>query len=234
MTTSTRSSASIGMEALTWPLASHDGMAGQAAATTLLSAGVEGVLGHASPEEWERIQSVLRSMSDFVPDADVEEAGGFSHPWCQLPRFVRYPGCTATDSIRLAIDGLWSDADEAVFLFRRGDTLGATSSLGRALLGLQDSFSPARVKRVKSEDGGWVIKDVFEYTAQDFSERGKGEEKDKMGKAEQSSQLELGEARILAAHLLLSYFVQRVLGLASEAGQTRDTLEGVYLREEVP
>jgi hypothetical protein len=210
-------------------------MAGEAAATTLLSAGVEGILGHASPEEWERIQSVLRSMSGFVENADTESAlpGGSSDAWGPLPLFVRYTGCTAADSIHFAIDALWSHADEAVFLFRRGDTLGATSSLGRALQGLQDSFSPAHVKRVKSEDGVWVIKDVFEDAAQDSPELGKGEEKGRIGAAEQSSLADLGEATVLAVHLLLSYFVQRALGLASEASQTRETLESAYLREEI-
>jgi len=234
MTTPTRSSASIEADILTWPLASHDGMAGEAAATTLLSAGVEGILGHASPEEWERIQSVLRSMSGFVQIADIEDAltAGPLHPWKQMQHFARYPGCTAADSICLAIDALWSDADEAVFLLRRGDTLGATSSLGRALLGLQDSFSPAHAQRVKNPDGVWVIKDVLEDTAQDSPELGKGEEKDKTWGAQQSSLSELGEAAVLASRLLLSYFVQRVLGLASEASQSRQGLEEAYLCEE--
>jgi hypothetical protein len=234
MTTFTRSSALIEANIRTWPLASHGGMAGEAAATTLLSAGLEGILGHASPEEWERIQSVLRSMSGFVQDDVVEDAltVGPLDPWSQTQHFVRYPGCGAADSICVGIDAVWSDADEAVFLFRCGDTLGATSSLGRALQGLQGSFSPAHVRRVKDEDGVWVIKDVLEDAAQDG--RAKDDEKEKTGEAARSSSWELGQAAVLASQLLLSYFVQRVLGLASEASQIRETLESTYLRAEVP
>jgi hypothetical protein len=210
-------------------------MAGEAAATTLLSAGVEGILGHASLDEWERIQRVLRSMSGLVRDPDIEDApkDELSHPWDQAQYFVRDTGSTAADAVRLAIDALWSDADEAVFLLRRGDTLGATSSLGRALLELQDSFSPARVRRVKDGDGVWVIKDVFADTAQDSPERGGREEKDEARETEPDARADLNETRVLAAHLLLTYFVQRTLGLASEANQTREALEGAYLREEV-
>jgi len=219
---------------LAWPLSGHERMAGEAAATTLLRVEVGGVLGRASPEERERIKSVLRSMSGFVQSADIDDAvtGGHWRPWGQMQHFMRYPGRTVADSVRMAVNALWSYTEEAVFLFRRGNTLGAKSSLGRALHGLQDSFSPAHVKRVKGDDGVWVIKDVFEYTAQDSSEHERGDEKYKTGEAEQSSLTELGQATVLASQLLLSYFVQRVLGLASEAGQTRQTLEGAYLREE--
>jgi hypothetical protein len=235
MTTRTRSSASIGMDALTWPRAGHDGLTGEAdAATALLSAGVEGILGHASEEEWERIQTVLRSTSAFVQTAEVEDAltGG---SWCarrESHGFMRAPGLTAADSVGLAIDALWSDADEAVFLFHRGDSLGTTSSLGRALLGLQDSFCPEHVRRVKNEDGIWVIKNIFEDTA-DSPAHGKAEEKDRTGEAERSSLADLGETTVLAVHLLLSYFVQRVLGLEAEACETREILESTHLREEV-
>lgn len=181
MTTSTRLSASTGTETLTWHLASRDRTAGEAAATALLSAGVEGILGHASPEEWQRIANVLRSMSGFIQDADIEDApaGEPRLPLSLTPRFVPDPGCTAADSNRLATDALWGHAEEAVFLFRRGDTLGAKSSLGRAL-----------------------------------------------------QEIQMGQAAAFAAHLLLSYFVQRVLGLASEAGRTRQRLGKACLHEE--
>ena len=45
-------------------------------------------------------------------------------------------------------------------------------------------------------------------------------------------EVQVEQATPLAAHLLLSYFVQRVLGLASEAEKTRKTLEKAYRREE--
>ena len=219
---------------LAWPLSGHEQMAGEAAATTLLRAEVGGVLGSASAEDRGRLRSVLRSMAGFVQEADSEDGvtGGEGRPWGQTRHFIRYPNCTAADSIRLATDALWDYADEAVFLFRRGETLGSQSSLGRALQALQDSFSPVHVKRLKSEDGFLIIKDVFEDTAQDSPEPAKGNETYKKGEAEQSALEELGQATVLASQLLLSYFVQRVLGLASEAGQTRQTLEGAYLREE--
>ena len=132
----------------------------------------------------------------------------------------------------MATEALWSHADEAVFMFRRGYTRGCTSSLASALHALQDSFSPAHVKRVKSEDGIWVIKDVHESAVQDPQGRQSGGETS--GRAEDAEAMlsELEHATVLAKQLLLSYFVQRVLGLASEAYQTRQTLEKVYLLEE--
>jgi hypothetical protein len=218
---------------LSWPLSGHERMAGEAAAATLLRAEVGGVLGHATPEERERIRSVLQSMSIRVQEIDVEDVVTLGH-WRaggQPHHFMRLPGRTAADSVRIATDALWSDVNEAVFQFRHGAPYDK-ECLGRALHALQDSFSPAHVKRVKSEDGIWVIRDVFEYTAQDSKEHEKGDEKYRTGEAEQSSLSELGQATVLASQLLLSYFVQRVLGLASEAAQTRQTLEKAYLREE--
>lgn len=232
MTAPTRSLTFHGTDAVTWPLDRNDGLAGEQAATTLLSAGAAGILGHASSEDWERIQSILRSMSGFARDAGIENdlTGTPSHPWSQTQHFVRGPGRSAADAICRAIDVLWSYVDDAVFLFRCGDTLGAESRLGRALQVLQESFSPTHVQRVKNADGGWVITDVFERAGP--SERGKGDHEDKTAEAQQSCPPDLTKARVLASEFLLSYFVQRVLGLASEAGQTRQNLERAYLHEE--
>lgn len=159
------------------PPSRHERMAGEAEAAALLRAGVGGVLGDASPEEFERIGSVLRLVSGCLPNGDLGVLAG--QP---TPPFTRPPEETAADSIGKTTDALWSDADEAVFRFRRGDTLGAASSLGRALTRYQHSDPE--------------------------------------------------EPAALAGRLLLSYFVQRILGLASEAARTCRTVEKACLREE--
>ena len=158
-------------------LSGREPMVGEAGTTTLLRARVGGLLGRASPEVRERIGNVLRSMPGPVESAVIEEAstGGL----LPAPEEASFPGHPAAGSVHQAIDALWRCADDAVFRFRQGDTLGARSSLARALYEVQ-----------------------------------------------------VEQATPLAAHLLLSYFVQRVLGLASEAGQTRKTLEKAYLRED--
>lgn len=236
MASPNRSSASPGTTAVAWPRSGDEGIAGEAAVATLLRAEAGGLSEGASPEDQQRIRSVLRSMAGFIQGAGVADAptDWSCHPLDQIPQFVRYPGCSAADSVRLAVDALWNDADEAVFHFRRGDTLGAESSLGLALRELQDSFSAACVRRVKNEDGDWIIKDVLEYTEQVSQDPEKGDGKNTAGAAEPGLLAELGQAMVLASQLLLFYFVQRVLGLEAEACETREILESAYLREEIP
>ena len=216
---------------LGWPLAGHEQMAADAAGTVLIRAESGGILGQATPEQRERISSILTSMSTFVQVMDYEDVVTLGH-WRaggQPHHFMRLPGRSASDSIRAAMEGLWQNVDEAVFQFRWEGHY-AKEYLGKALHALQDSFSPTHVKREKKEDGSWVIKDLFEYTAQEKKDHDKGDAQYAVAGEWQLS--ELGKATVLASELLLSYFVQRVLGLGSQAAQTRQTLETAFLRDE--
>lgn len=219
---------------LAWPLGGHERMTTDAAATALLRAEAGGVLGGLSPALRERLRDVVRAMSGFVqvPDMDGVLTGGHWRAWGQMQHFMRVPGRTAADSFRLAKDSLWNAADEAVFWFRREDTTRAKSNLGQALHALQDSFSPAHVKREADEQGRLVVKDLYEYTAQDPKQHAKGDESYRTGEGEQGSYSGLGRATVLASTLLLAYFIQRCVGLESDAAGLRQSLDDTYLREQ--
>lgn len=218
---------------LGWPLSGHERMARDAAADALLRAEVGGVLGTLSPDEKERLRGVVTSMSGFVQEADIEDAqtGGHWRPWGQPQHFMLVPGLTAADSVRRATFALWSYADEAVFWHRRGETLRSKSSLGRALHALQDSFSPAHVRRVLNDEGIFVIADVFEYTKQDHGEHAKGDQKFKSSEKEESEYTALGQATVAASALLLGYFLSRAAGRETEAAAMRKTIEDRFLHE---
>lgn len=220
---------------LAWPLGGHERMATDAAATALLRAEVGGVLGSVSSEHRERLREVVRAMSGFVqaPDVDGVARGGHWKAWGQMQHFMRVPGRTAAESFRLAKDSIWSWADAAVFSFRKDDAASAKSTLGQALHALQDSFSPAHVKREQDEQGRLVIKDLYEYTAQDPKQHGKGDETYRTAEAEQSPYSGLGRATVLASTLLLAYFIQRCVGRESDAAGLRSSLDDLYLRENI-
>lgn len=78
MTTPTRLSASIATAAVTWPPSGHERMTGEAAATTLLRAGMGGVLGHPSPGEWERIPPTGRLLETVVDEAGNQQTAYLS------------------------------------------------------------------------------------------------------------------------------------------------------------
>jgi len=221
---------------LAWPLEGHERMARDAAMDTLLRAEVGGLFGGVSEGGKERLREILRAMAGFVKNADIEDvvSGGHWRPWGQMQHFMRFSGRTEADSVRLAVDSLWNYADEAVFWYRRGEAGRAKSSLGRALHGLQDSFSPAHVKREKDENGLLVIKGLFEYTSQDKAEHEEGDEGYRTGDGAESPYSELGKATVLASQMLLSYFVLRAVGRESEAAGTRQKLGDTYLREALP
>lgn len=219
---------------LAWPLGGHARMSADAAATALLRAEAGGTLGAMPPAQREQLKDVLGSMAGFVqvPDLDGVITQGHWRAWGQMQHFMRLPGRTPAESFRLAKDALWGAADAAVFHFRKGDTTGAKSSLGQALHAIQDSFSPAHVKREKDGQGRLVIKDLYEYTAQDSKEHAKGDELYRTGEDGQSSYSELGQATVLASTLLLAYFVQRCSGRESEASGSRSSLDELYLAEQ--
>lgn len=219
---------------LAWPLGGHERMTADAAATALMRA-EGGVLWGVSPALRERLQNVVRAMSGFVqmPDIDGVRGGGHWKAWGQMQHFMRVPGRTAADSFQLAKDSVWSWADTAVFSFRRDDTASAKSNLGQALHALQDSFSPAHVKREQDEQGRLVIKDLYEYTAQDPKQHGKGDETYRTGEAEESPYSGLGRATVLASTLLLAYFIQRCVGREADAAGLRNSLDDLYLREQI-
>jgi hypothetical protein len=220
---------------LAWPLSGHERMASEAASTALLRAEAGGVLGGLSPARRERLRSVLQAMSGFVqaPDLDGVLTGGHWREWGQMQHFMRVPGRTAAESLKLAKDALWGAADEAVFWFRKDETTRAKSSLGNALHALQDSFSPAHVRREPDAEGRQVIKDLSEYTAQDPKEHHKGDETYKTGEAAESPYSGLGKAAVLASTLLLAYFIQRCAGNESDATGIRSSLDDLYLRGQV-
>lgn len=219
---------------LGWPLGGHERMSADAAATALLRAETGGVIGDASPERRDRLREVVRAMSGFVqvPDMDGALTGGHWRAWGQMQHFMRVPGRTVAESFRLAKDSLWGAADAAVFQFRRDDLARAKSSLGQALHALQDSFSPAHVKREPDEQGRLVVKDLYEYTAQDSKEHAKGDETYRTGGGEQGPYSALGKATVLASTLLLAYFIQRCVGRESDAAGLRQSLDDTYLREQ--
>ncbi len=219
---------------LAWPLGGHARMSADAAATSLLRAETGGALGGMSAAQREQLKDVLGAMAGFVqvPDLDGVLTQGHWREWGQMQHFMRLPGRTAAESFKLAKDSLWGAADSAVFHFRKGDITGAKSNLGQALHAVQDSFSPAHVKREKDEHGRLVIKDLYEYTAQDSREHAKGDELYRTGEAAESSYSELGRATVLASTLLLAYFIQRCSGRESEASASRSSLDGLYLNEQ--
>jgi hypothetical protein len=209
-------------------------MATDAAATALSRAEAGGVLGSLPDASRERLRDVVRAMSGFVqvPDLDGVVTGGHWRAWGQMQHFMRVPGRSAADSCRLATDSLWNAADAAVFFFRRDDAARAKSNLGEALHALQDSFSPAHVRREPDELGRLVIRDLHEYTAQDPKEHGRGDETYKTSAAGESSYSALGRATVLASTLLLAYFIERCAGRESDAAGLRQSLDDTYLREQ--
>ena len=211
-------------------------MSTDAAATALLRADTGGVLGSLSTARREKLKEILGSMSGFVqvPDLDGVLTQGHWRAWGQMQHFMRVPGRTASESLRLAKDALWGAADAAVFHFRKDDVARAKTSLGEALHALQDSFSPAHVRREQDADGRFVVKDLYEYTAQDAKEHAKGDETYRTGEAAESSYSELGRATVLASTLLLAYFVHRCAGREGDAAGVRTSLDDLYLREQTP
>ena len=78
-----------------------------------------------------------------------------------------------------------------------------------------------------------MIRDLYEYTAQDSTEHHKGDETYKTGEAGESPYSSLGHATVLASTLLLAYFIQRCAGNESEATGMRSSLDDLYLRAQV-
>ena len=105
-------------------------------------------------------------------------------------------------------------------------------NLGQALHALQDSFSPAHVRREPDEQGRLVVRELYEYTAQDPKQHGKGDETYKTSEAKESSYSGLGRATVLASTLLLAYFIQRCAGREADAAGLRRSLDDTYLREQ--
>lgn len=220
---------------LSWPLSGHERMAGEAAATTLLRADAGGVLGNASPETREQLKDVLRSMADYVKTPDYTGLlGGHWAPWGQAQHFMKPSGWPLKDAFQFGQNFIWNSVLAAVAAFRSKDTGQAKLKLAEALHALQDSFSPAHVKRVKNEEGVWVIKDIFEYTAQDSKEHEKGDQQYRTAEGEESAYSGLGQATVLASTLLLAYFVQQCTGHSGDAASLRTSLNALYLREELP
>lgn len=219
---------------LSWPLGGHERMTSEASATALLRAEGGGVLGDLAPERRERLKDVLRSMSGFVqaPDLDGVLTQGHWRAWGQMQHFMRVPGRTTSDSYRLAMDALWGAADAAVSHFRHDDLTRTKDNLGMALHALQDSFSPAHVRRERDEQGRLVIKDLYEYEAQDSKEHSKGDQAYRTGEASESPYSDLGKATVLASTMLLAYFIQRCTGREGDAAATRTSLDDLYLRDQ--
>jgi hypothetical protein len=203
-----------------WPISGRERLVGVAAAAALLLAEAGGRFGEITAEERERLRGVLSSAAASVPELGAGSGDAGEAPARTGPTgpFVRLPGQSAADAVRHGAGIFWSHAEAAVFAFRRGDDLGAGESLRRALYGLGGAFSPSSVRRELGDDGAWVIRDVAELGSQGFS-----------GQAPPS---ETEGSAVQAGHLLLSYFVQRVLNLASEAFRARETLERTFLRVE--
>jgi hypothetical protein len=200
----------------------------------LLRASGGGVLGQASPEVRERLSDVLRSMADYVKTPDYAGLlGGHWAPWGQAQHFMKPSGWPSKDALQFGMNLIWNSVLEAVAHFRSNDMGRAKLRLADALHALQDSFSPAHVKRVRNQEGIWVIKDIYEYTAQDSKEHEKGDETYRTGPGEESPYSGLGQATVLASTLLLSYFIQCCLGRAGDAAGIRTSLNDLYLRAEL-
>jgi hypothetical protein len=219
---------------LAWPLGGHERMAGEAAATTLMRAETGGVLGHASQEVRERLKDVLRSMAEYVQTPDyVGLLGGHWAPWGQAQHFMKPSGWPSKDALEFGENFIWNSVLAAVGAFRSNDTGQAKLRLGEALHALQDSFSPAHVKRVRNDAGIWVIKDIQDYNAQESKEHEKGDQQYRTGAGNETPFSGLGQATVLASTLLLAYFVQRCTGDEGEAARSRASLNELYLNAEL-
>ncbi len=216
---------------LSWPLPGHERMAGEAAAAAVQRVDTGGVLGTAPAEVRERLKGVVLSMGQYVKTPDyVGLLGGHWAPWGQAQHFMKPSGWPNKDAFEFGTNFIWNSVLAAVAAFRSGEDGQARLRLAESLHALQDSFSPAHVKRQRNEGGVWVVKDIQDYNAQDSKEHEAGDASFHTGPGDQSPYSSLAQASVLASTVLLAYFIQLCLGRQSEAAALRDSLNNLYLR----